>query len=269
MRVRVIFKLKNRGANLPFHHQFVLANFISGIIKNSSEGKFNDFEFYNFSGLKGQTRINKNGLHYYSNYVTLVLSSPNQEFIDFLLKEIFDMPEIELGELILQPETTELEEVDEMDKEMKYICISPLIAIQSSSNSNHDKRLVSPESDEFSDLLYESTMERMEDSMRFSKEEMNAFNKFQFVPDQGYLKKLKERDKKFARTYAVNQNEDRYEVRGYTLPFKLHAVPAVQQFIFNCGLGNYTDKGFGMLDLANVGTGKKTTPYTFSKTELS
>jgi CRISPR-associated endoribonuclease Cas6 len=195
------------------------------------------------------------------------LSSPKQEFLDFLLKEIFKMDEIELGELILNPESTELEEVDEMDKEMKFICISPIVAIHSGSNSNHDKRLVSPESDEFSDLLYDSTLERMEDSMRFSKEKMNSFNKFQFVPDQGYLNKLKAKDKKFARIYAVTQDDNRHEVRGYTLPFKLHAAPEVQQFIFNCGLGNYTDKGFGMLDLANVGSDKKTSPYTFSKVE--
>jgi len=269
VRVRIIFKLKNRGANLPFHHQFILANFISDIIENSSDTSFSDYDFYNFSGLKGQTRINKNGLHYYSSHVTLVLSSPKQEFLDFLLGEIFKKEEIELGELQLKPESTELEEVDGMDNEMKFICISPLVAIYSGSNNADDKRLVSPESDEFSDLLYDSTMERMEDSARFTKEQLNSFNKFQFVPDQGYLKKLKERHKKFARIYAVSEQQERHEVRGYTLPFKLHAAPEVQQFIFNCGLGNYTDKGFGMLDLANVGSVKRTVPYSFSNTELS
>lgn len=269
MRVRVIFRLKNRGANLPFHHQYILANFISNIIQNSNEEKFKAYEFYNFSGLKGQTRISKNGLHYYSNHVTLVLSSPKEEFIDFLLEEIFEKNEFELGELILQPESTELEEIEALNSEMKYICISPIVAIYAGSNNEEDKRLVHPESDEFSDLLYDSTMERMEDSMRFSKEQMDSFNKFQFVPDHGYLKKLKEKDKKFARIYRLDQDGESHEVRGYTLPFKLHASSEVQEFISNCGLGNYTDKGFGMLDITNFGDGKKTTPYKFSKTEAS
>lgn len=269
MRVRVIFKLKNRGANLPFHHQFILANFISSIIKNSKEEEFKTYEFYNFSGLKGQTRISKNGLHYYSNHVTLVLSSPKEAFIDFLLKEIFALDEFELGALKLQPESTELEVIEALNSEMKYICISPIIAIYADSEDSQVKRLVNPETDEFSDLLYDSTMERMEDSMRFSKEQMNSFNKFQFVPDHGYLKKLKKKDKKFARIYKLDQDGQNHEVRGYTLPFKLHASPEVQEFISNCGLGNYTDKGFGMLDITNFDEGKKTTPYKFSKTTAS
>jgi len=267
VRVRVIFKLNNRGGNLPFHHQYILADFISEIIKESDDQRFNDFSFYNFSGIKGQTRINKNGLNYYSNHVTLVLSSSKEEFIDFILEEIFKMDDIELGGLNLTPVSTELERIDTMNSEMKFICISPIVIINSSFGSTIDKRLISPKSDEFSDLLYDSTMERMEDSLRFSKDQMNSFNKFQVVPDSEYLKKLEERDKKFARIYAVNQLENRREVRGYTLPFKLHATLEVQQFIFNCGIGNYTNRGFGMLDIANVNTAERTTPYTFGSEE--
>ena len=269
MRVRVILRLKNRGASLPFHHQFILAEFISGIIERSDDKKFSNYTFYNFSGIKGQTRISKSGLHYYSNHVTLVLSSPKQEFLDFLLQQIFELSAFQLGELNLEPESTELERVDILGVEMKFICISPIVAISSTFGSAKDKRSINPESDEFSDLLYDSTMERMEDSLRFSSDKMNSFNKFQFVPDAGYMKKLKEKDKKFARIYAVNQDENRREVRGYTLPFKLHAAPEVQEFIFNCGLGNYTNRGFGMLDIANVNPVERTTSYIFSKTEKS
>ena len=52
------------------------------------------------------------------------------------------------------------------------------------------------------------------------------------------------------------------EVRGYTLPFALHAEPEVQQFIFNCGLGEFTRNGFGMLDLAYSKPTERTVPYS-------
>ena len=63
----------------------------------------------------------------------------------------------------------------------------------------------------------------------------------------------------------VFENDVKYEVRGYTLPFKLYAEKEVQEFIFSCGLGNYTYKGFGMLDLANADPLERTEKYHFQK----
>ena len=73
-----------------------------------------NYSFYNFSGLKGQTKISRKGLHYYSSRVTLVLSSPSKAFIDYFLNNLFDFPKVELGALSLQPEFVELEETVEM-----------------------------------------------------------------------------------------------------------------------------------------------------------
>ncbi|MFT6828816.1 MAG: CRISPR-associated endoribonuclease Cas6, partial [Roseivirga sp.] len=67
MRVRIIFKLKNRGAVLPFHHQHILAQFIKGVIVNGKNENFIDFPYYSFSGLKGQTKVSRTGLNYFSN----------------------------------------------------------------------------------------------------------------------------------------------------------------------------------------------------------
>ncbi|NJO03714.1 MAG: hypothetical protein HC880_20425 [Bacteroidia bacterium] len=70
--------------------------------------------------------------------------------------------------------------------------------------------------------------------------------------------------KKFARIYTVFEGKIKYELRGYTFPFTLYAAPAVQEFIFNCGLGAYTHKGFGMIDLANVDPIERTEIYELS-----
>ena len=105
----------------------------------------------------------------------------------------------------------------------------------------------------------------MEKSGWYSPEEMESFFKFQVVPDMVYVNKLKEQQKKFARIYAVYDLDVKYEVRGYTLPFTLYAAPEVQDFVFKCGLGAFTHKGFGMMDLATHPADNKTTPYKFKR----
>lgn len=265
MRVRLIFSLKNKGSYLPFHHQYILAQFLKGLIVKGGKEEFYNYNFFNFSGLKGQTKVSRSGLHYYSSLVTLVLSSQSEEFIDYLLEQIFATSKIELGNLILSPEYTEIEVEPVLEASNKFVCISPLVLITPAFNEEAGKRFINPDSDEFSDLLYESTLTRMEKSGWYSAEQMETFFKFQVVPDMVYVNKLKEQQKKFARIYAVYDLDVKYEVRGYTLPFTLYAAPEVQDFVFKCGLGAFTHKGFGMMDLATHPLGDRTTPYKFKR----
>lgn len=261
MRVRIIFLLKNKGGFVPFHHQYLLAQLIKGLIIQGGDSKYRDYTFYNFSGLKGQTKISRNGLHFYSSRITLVVSSQEKGFIDYLIRMMFNYEQIEVGNLAMIPETVEMEEMPEVEESTKFICISPLVLTTPSFNDASGKAFISPTSDQFSDLLYESTMSRMEKSGSYSPEQMTSFYKFQLVPDRNYLNKIKEGQKKFARIYPLFDQDVKYEVRGYTLPFTLYAAPEVQQFVFACGLGSCTHKGFGMLDIANSDPSKRSVPY--------
>ena len=265
MRVRIIFKLKNKGASLPFHHQFILAQFIKGVMVKGGVEEYVNYPYYNFSGLKGQTKVSRNGLQYHSNLLTLVISAPDKCFIDYVLKNIFAFPDIQLGSLSVTPLSTEIEAQPELSEQTKFICISPVAPLKSSFNEEEGKRFILPESDEFSDLLYDSVMQRMEVSGRYSAEKIESFSKFQIVPDLEYLNKLREKERKFARIYFVFDMDVKYEIRGYTLPFRLYAAKEVQEFVFNCGLGQYTHKGFGMLDIANVNPAGRSKPYGFKR----
>jgi len=266
VRIRIVFKLENKGAYLPFHHQYILAQFLKGALVKGENKEYIEYPYYNFSGLKGQTKISRNGLHYYSNLVTIVLSSADQNFLDYLLEQVFSFDQIDLSNLKLSPLYTEIEKNPELEEVSKFLCISPMVPIQSQGLDDAEgKRFVGPGTDEFSDLFYESTLRRMEATGLYSEEQLTSFNKFQIVPDADYLKRLQERGKKFARIYSVFEMDVKYEVRGYTLPFKLYAAKEVQEFIFNCGLGDYTYKGFGMLDIANADPAERTEKYHFSK----
>ena len=265
MRARVVFTLKNKGAQVPFHHQYLITQLIEQLLKSIPE-PYRQFQNYNFSGLKGQTKVSKSGLHFYSSRITLVFSSPDAEFVNQVLRCLFEKKEVSIGNLVLGPEMVEKEEPADLTDAVKYVCISPLVLVAPETNDFYSKKFVSPETDIFSDLLYDSTMSRMEKTGDYSAEQIASFYKFQIVPDSDYLSKIKEGEKKFARIYPVFDNytsetSPKQEVRGYTFPFTLYAAPEVQQFLFNCGLGCYTQNGFGMLDLANSDQKRKTSPY--------
>ncbi len=251
MRARIVFLLKNRGAYLPFHHQFLLAQVLKGITLKGGDPKFATFNIYNFSGLKGQTKPSRKGLHYYSTRVTLVVSSLNKDFIDYLLLHMFQLPEIELGGLVLQPEKVEIENLDDVEKSEKFICISPIVLMEPKIMDESSKEFIDPEKDEFSDLVYNVTLQRMENCALFDSDKLSGFNEFQVMPDKAYLDKLNNANKKFSRIYPLFDQDVKFEVLGYTFPFTLYAAPEVKKFVFLNGIGALNHKGFGMIDIAN------------------
>lgn len=259
MRIRIIFSLKNRGAALPFFHQHLFAEVIEHILRrrNLQQTHLN----YHFSGLKGQTRISRKGLHYCSKFVTLVFASTSKEVVDELLEAIFDRSLWKIGELQLEPLRAEQERLPAFGPSMKYICISPLVPVSRHREDEDLKMFMEPDQDTFSDYLYETIMGRMERSGAYTPEEISSFYKFQLVPDKQYLEKVRVKDKKFARIYSVNVRGRQREVRGYTFPLVLHAAEPVQRFVFITGLGDFTEQGFGMLDLAHRDPTERTIPY--------
>jgi CRISPR-associated endoribonuclease Cas6 len=251
LRTRIVFALKNRGAYVPFHHQFLVAQTIRGLVLLGGNKQFLNFTRYNFSGLKGQIQISRKGLHFYSSRVTLVFSSSDQEFLDYILQVLMSQKELMIGTLQLVPEAIESEDPVTIGESVKFLCISPIVLTQASFNDEKGKRFISPFSDEFSDLLYDSTIARMEESQKYSAEELAGFYKFQLVPDKDYLDRIQSTHKKFARIYPLYDSDVKFEVRGYTFPFTLYAPQPVQQFEYEYGLGHFSHKGFGMLDVSN------------------
>lgn len=235
---------------VPFHHQHLIAQIFRGLLLSQGPSEFRDFTYFSFSGLKGQTRVSRQGLQYQSRKTTIVVSSINPEFIAFLTELVLMQETIQIGHLSLSPELAEEEIEMNFDLESKFVCISPIVLRLPDFNSEIGKEFVEPLSDEFSDALYDSTLARM-NAYGIQTSEIPDIQKFQVLPDEQYLEKIKEANKKFSRVYPVYDQDVKYDVRGYTFPFRLYAAEPVQQFLLSCGLGEYSHKGFGMLDFAN------------------
>ena len=264
MRVRLIFLLNNRGACIPFHHQYLLANLVQELKEEMPED-LKEYNLFTFSGVKGQTKVGRDGLHYFSSRITVVISSPEERFINELLKALFKRTVVKIGEMEVVPEGVEREVQPDYQESMKFICIAPLVLAGPNTQEEINTDFINPFDDMFSDYLYESTMIRMEESKLFTDEELQSFNKFQVVPDKEYLTKTIERAKKFSRIYATRYNGMPMDVRGYTLPLTLYAHEKVQRFIFECGFGEFVNSGFGMLDIANMNPIGRSEPYKISE----
>lgn len=253
---------------VPFHHQHLLTKLFNQVIAKCDK-EYQDFSYFNFSGIKGQIKVGKGGLHYMSHRVTIVFSSINIDFLNKFLNVLFSMSQINIGEMELQPDSIELEAPVELSTKNKYVCISPMIIVDPILHLNDNIDYIDPGSEEFSDYLYEATMLRMERSGLYTPEQISSFNEFNLVPDKNYLSKLKQNDKKFTRIYLSYIKDEKYDVRGYTFPFTLSAAPEVHEFIFSTGIGALTENGFGMLDLANLDPTKRTIKYNFENNDIS
>ena len=260
MRIRITFRVKNKGIAIPFHHQFLISQVLKGLVLFSESREYDNYDLYSFSGLKGQTKVSRNGLHYTSKFVTIVISSPSRAFLGYLVRQIFNQTHIDLGQLQLVPERVDEEMATDMHSEMKFVCISPLVILRPAFNSDEGKAFIEPGTDEFSDFIYESTINRMEQS-GINTSKIKDIEHFQLVPDMGYLSKMRDSQKKFARIYPLFDRDVKFEIRGYTFPFTLYAPKEVQEFLFTCGIGEFTHKGFGLLDVANSDPVKRAIPF--------
>jgi CRISPR-associated endoribonuclease Cas6 len=247
VRIRIIFRLRNKGATLPFQHQHLLHKLVEQLL-DGTDFEHPEAAIYNFSALKGQTKVSRMGLSYLSNRVTLVLSSLSNSFIEVFKTQLFKHKLLEIGEIILTPEFTEEEKIIDFTTSMKYLCLSPLIPSNTLTESTMG--LLAPET--MSDMLYESTLYRMEKSELYTPQELEEYYQFQLVPDIEYLQKLSIEEKKPARPYFLYKHDQvSQELIGYTFPFELYAHPAVQNFIYYTGFGEFTNQGYGMLDTVN------------------
>ncbi|NNC95592.1 MAG: CRISPR-associated protein Cas6 [Chitinophagales bacterium] len=242
MRVKITFLRDQKLSNsLPLHHQKILFQ----TIKKICEKKSQVIDSINFSSLKGTAKIQNGFMRFLSTKVTLVVSSENEELVNELCDCIFEEEYIVVGEMHLIPKSKEIISDPAFDTRMKYLCISPLILNTPAVEEDDSQEIIDPNSKQFSDVLYDRVLGHMEKA-GYSDEELDKFAEFEAQPDPNYVEKIMQQGKKFARFYKNTKGQT---LTGYLLPFTLHAHPAVHKFIWERGMGAFTNEGYGMVDV--------------------
>ncbi|MFM9052250.1 MAG: CRISPR-associated endoribonuclease Cas6 [Bacteroidota bacterium] len=244
MRIKISFlKVHGGSGTVPLHHQKIISAFMDEIIREIPSAS----PFYNFSSLKGTSKVQNGHIRFLSSKVSLVISAAQDDFAKEWVERIFEKRLVSFAKLTLVPEAYEIIPDPEFNTEMKYVCISPMVPgtpFETDAEGNIPEAM-DPRSQEFSDAYYNSIMDQME-AAGFSQERLQDFAEFEIIPDPNYIDKILNTHKKFARIY---KNNDSLPIFGYLLPFKLHAHPQVQKFVWDCGIGLYTNQGYGMIDI--------------------
>mgnify|MGYP003336293117 CR=1 FL=1 len=243
MRVKFSF-LKAKGVDpvLPLHHQKLISAFIREMLADYP----NHTGLYNFSTLKGTSKIQAGQIRYMSSKVSLALASSDDKLVEHLIQKLSSHNEVTIGKMILVPKAHQVIHDPQFSVQMKYVCISPLVIKNAVAGEEPRTPPLDPATHEFSDHLFNVMIDRMEKA-GYSDEDLNSFAEFELQPDKTYLHKVTEQGKKLVRHYKNDNNE---VMPGYLIPFTLHAHPKVQKFIWDTGLGLYCNNGFGMVDLA-------------------
>lgn len=246
MRIKISF-LKVHGSNglVPLHHQKIISAFMEEVIRELPIQS----EFYNFSSLKGTSKVQNGQIRFLSSKISLVISAPEAEFVEQWVKKIFDRRLVSFAKLTLVPKAYQVINDPEFKTVMKYVCISPLVPQQPFIADEVTPEPMDPRSQEISDLFFETILNRMEQA-GFTEKQLNEFAEFEITPDPDYIERLLASQKKFARIYKNNLNQT---IFGYLLPFTLHAHPQVHKFIWDCGMGLFTTQGYGMIDVVGGG----------------
>ena len=156
--------------------------------------EFELYDFFCFSGVKGQTKVTKTGLQYNSKKVTIVFSCLSEKFAVEMVQALFKREYIELGEMILEPDTVEKEKPSNLGESMKYISISPIMVAP--GDAEEVKDFIDPNEDRFSDAIYETTMVRMEKTGQYTEEDFKSFFKFNICTNTTWARSFLIMDKK-------------------------------------------------------------------------
>jgi CRISPR-associated endoribonuclease Cas6 len=242
MRVKISFTRDNTSGNTtPLHHQKLIYDSLKSVA-NEIGGNLKQL---NFSSLKGTSKIQNGFMKFLSSKITLVLSSSNEEMLTKLAERIFEKSFLPIGRMNLLPKAKEVISDPEFSTQMRYLCISPLILFDPHKDAPRSTEQIDPGSHNFSDLLFNITLDAMEKS-GIPEETINSYAEFDVQPDADYLQKAHAANKKFARVY---RSSDGKNMIGYLIPFTLHAHPDVHRFVWHNGMGVMTHEGYGMLDL--------------------
>jgi CRISPR-associated endoribonuclease Cas6 len=242
MRVKISL-VRNPSSNnsIPLHHQKLVSTCIEDFMKELPVTT----EFYNFSSLKGTSKVKNGFMRFLSSKITLVVSADSDEFIQQLVNRIFEEQVVLFGRLELMPRSYEIIPVQDYETRMKYVCISPIILVDPVKDPDTSQLVIDPSSHQFSDLLFNSLMSKMEKS-GFTVQELDEFAEFEAIPDHAYINKIVDAGKKFARFYKDN---DGNSMIGYLIPFTLHAHHKVHKFVLDTGIGVLNNQGYGMVDI--------------------
>jgi len=255
MRIKITFKTRNQITYLPINTNYYLYKLINVLMHDYSRylcslvpkrSKRKKFDFYTFSQLIIPERVIEDyRIGILSEEFYWYVSSPFYQFLGILAKEIREKQIVRIHEKWFQvAEVIYYPSPDFSSSSARFTCLSPVAVyrkrVLDREERNDFKMSVLPEEDEYihfleKDLLYKHNI---------LKNEKRDHLDFELEFDKEYLKR---RRNKITKVITL-EGEEQEQIRGVLAPLSIKAEPEILRLIYDMGLGQLNNWGFGMVE---------------------
>ncbi|MGD9487753.1 MAG: CRISPR-associated endoribonuclease Cas6 [Calditrichaceae bacterium] len=269
MRIKITFKNKRARTFLPINTNYYLVKLINQLtyeyrrylnsLLPGIDGVHAKFDMYTFSQLIIPEREIKDfQIGILSSEFYWYISSPYYQFLGLIAKELRDRGKIKIKnawfdvggiEFIPSPEFKEAE--------AQFTCMSPVAVYRQRFNKRHramyqfNGGYLLPGEDEYLDYIEKDLIYKYNLIKKQKKNNIRLNLEF----DREYIRR---KNNRITKVITLENSKDAPEqIRGILAPIHIKAEPEVLQLIYDLGLGQLNDLGFGMLETVNPSRGRK------------
>jgi len=238
---------------LPINYNYYLTGLIYDVVSTSStdyatflhdEGYTDGetakkFKLFTFSQLRfRQMRVEGDRIRSTSPRMDLYISSPVREFVEHLADGLLGKERFPIGrEESFRAEEIEVLEPPEFNEEMKFICLSPLVASTVVEEEGELKTYYYRYSD---DELSKAVASNLAQKYRLVHGEGIEPGRFRLQFDPDYVKRRNGRISKLVRYKNT-------KIKGIFAPFSVRGKPELIKVGYQAGFGEKGSMGFGMV----------------------
>jgi len=256
MRFKLNLDIEHRvfGNKLPINYQYELSAWIYSVIakgdrqyaewlhQNGFAEKHRNFKLFVFSNLYSPgIEFENDRLIFTSNKASFYLSFLPERSTEEFVKGIFGEQYFSIGDGVskVQFRVRQIEVVSSPDfsNQSAFKTLSPVVV--SLAQENNHPRYVSPEEDNYGQLLINNL-----------KEKYRLFYNREFIGEQNFhFELLSHIRSKLIRIKAGTKEET--QVRGFVFKFKMKADSELLRVMYETGMGEKGSQGFGCVEVIN------------------
>ena len=250
MRIKITCDI-GEGIRLPINYNYFLTGVIYQFLKESDpeyahflhqdgyEQENRRFKLFTFSQLMAKRRVRGDQIHFRSP-LTWYVSSSQEPFLENFAAALIQTGILQIERHRLRVQDVEVLRQPRFGPQMTFRCLSP---ITMSTKRERDGQLVThyclPDDPQFSELVRQNLIRKYEAVYRHPPTEKS----FAMTFDQVYINKKEGRVTRLVDFKGT-------KIRGVFSPFHVIGAPELIHIGYECGFGDKSSMGFGMVEVA-------------------
>lgn len=262
MRIKITFNKGHRTTYLPINTNYYLIRlinhltyeyhrYLSALLPIKKRGR--KFDVYTFSQLVIPEREVCNfKIGLISREFYWYVSSPYYQFLGLLAKKLRERKQVRIHHSwFTVSEVAFIRSPEFKDAQAQFTCLSPVAVYRQNFRKHADmdhqfkEGYILPEDNEYISTLERDLTYKYNLIQKNKRKDVNISLEF----DQRYIKR---RNNKITKIITLERNQsEKKQIFGVLAPLHIKAEPEVLKLIYDAGLGQLNDLGFGMVETVN------------------